>query len=163
MKEIKYAEISESPQDFLRNRTIMNSLGKGEAEEILSRILRFCLQQNRWVAPTPQELDAQVEDDFAQIRENDEIRNRNWERRRAYEKASKWNWLRKLVGRQEVHEPEYEEEKPEPFTFLTIYPDATITGFRYMMEHGFLKIEEENGERFLRATEKALLAMPIVD
>ena len=161
MREIHYEGITQSPKEFLKNRTLMSSLGKAEAEEVLHRILRFSLQEDRWVAPTGKELDAQVEADLAQIRETDEIRKRNWEKRRVYEKASKWNWLRRIFGKK-VHEPEYEEEKETPFTFLTIDSDALIKGIRHMMDHGFLKIDEENGEKFFTATEKALLAMPVV-
>ncbi len=161
MREVNYPGITQSPKEFLKNRTLMNSLDKAEAEEVLHRILRFCWEKNQWVAPTDEELDAQVRSDLAKIREAREIRWRNWDKKRAYEKASKWNWLRKIFGK-EVQEPEYEEEKETPFTSLTIDPNALTKGIRHMMNHGFLEIDEENEERFFIATEKALLAMPVV-
>jgi len=161
MREVSYEGISQSPREFLKNRTLMSSLGKAEAEEVLHRILRFCLEKDCWVAPTDKELDAQVNADLALIREAGEIRERNWKKREAYEKASKWNWLRRLFGK-EVTEPEYEEEKETPFTLLIMDPRALIKGIYHMQEREFLKIDKEGDERFFMATEKALQSMPIV-
>ena len=160
MREIKYAGIEQSPRDFLKKRSLMSSLGKAEAEEVLSRILRFCWKCNNWVAPTAEELDAQVKADLDQIREANEIRQRNFEKRIAYEKASR-SWFRRFFGKK-LAEPEYEEEVKTPSTFLTINPNALTLGIHYMMDHGFLEIEKEDGEVFFRVTEKALLSMPIV-
>jgi hypothetical protein len=161
MKEVNYEGITQPPQEFLRNRTLMCSLGKAEAEEVLGRILRFSLQENQWVVPTAQEIDSQVKSDFAKIREADEIHQRNRMKQREYERMAKWNWFRRLFGK-EVREPEYEEEKEKPFTLLDINPNAIIIGVHYMQEHGFLEINEENGEIFLKVTEKALSSMPVV-
>ncbi len=161
MREIHYPGITQSPKEFLENRTLMSSLGKAEAEEVFHRILRFSLQEDRWVVPTGQELDAQVQADLAQIRETEEIRKRNREIRMLYERKARWNWFRKLFGK-EIQEPVYEKEKELPFTFLTINPNALIIGIHHMRENGFLEIDVEDGENYFRVTEKALLAMPIV-
>ncbi len=161
MREVSYVGISESPREFLKNRTLMSSLGKAEAEEVLRRILRFCLEKDCWVAPTDKELDAQFNADLTLIREADEIHKRNLKKRCAYEKASKWNWLRRLFGK-EVTEPEYEEEKKTPLALLTIDPGALTNGIRYMLEHGFLKIDKEGDGGVFIATEKALQSMPII-
>ena len=164
MKEIYYEGIKQLPREFLENRTVVSSFGKGNsgAEEILHRIMRFCLEKNKWVAPTGGELYEQAKVDLDQLNEAEAIHRRNQEKRCAYEKASKWNWFRRLFGK-EIMEPEYEEEKKLPsFIFKPVNQVAFDWGIMYMRKNGFLELFEENGEIYFRATEKALLAMHIV-
>jgi len=154
MKEVQYN--FSSPREFLAGKSLMNTLGKAEAEEVFEKILRFSWKADLWVAPSLEEFDSLVNDEWEQVKRSNGISYRNSKKRFAYEKkAKRWNWLLKIFGR-EIEKPVYEEEIPCPRTFLTINPDAMITGFKFMKANGFIEVIDEDNTKYLKLTTKAL-------
>ncbi len=155
MKEVTvtYEGITQSPQEYLKGVDMRNTLGKREAEELLSKILGYSLEQNRWVAVSLVALGELLDSDAALV---DVACERNLERQKEYEakvaERASHCWLRRLFL-EKIPEPKYEEVQ---YTSLTIRRNAPIKAFEYMQERGLIECFQENNEWFVKATLKAL-------
>ena len=152
MKQVTYETIRQTPKEYLEGVQMLNTLGKVEAEELLSKILNFSLEQNQWVAVSLRELGDLLDADAAPVRE---ARKRQEEYEAKVAERASHCWLRRLFLKR-IPVPEREDV---PLTALTMYDDAPLEGFKYLQLYGYVETFEDGGERFVKATEKALRAI----
>jgi len=145
-----------APKEIIGKKSLMGTLGKAEAEEMFGELLKFSLEQNRWVAPTVKEFGKVLDDKLETLRKNSEAQQRNAERRRAYEKKKKWRWALRLVGKK-LPKPQYEEVK-NIFSIMDVNPNAAVVGMMFMKQNGFVEFLEDHDKKttYFVLTEKAL-------
>ena len=102
-------------------------------------ILRFSLEANKWIAPDFDEILGAINKKQEAIHKNAEAGRRNADKRFQYERKKKWAWFYKLIGKKLV-EPDY-EKVVNIFSVMPINPDAPVVGLRFMMDNGYLEIE----------------------
>ena len=157
MKEINYPGLP-TPKEFLEGKILIGTLGKAEAEEMFGMILDFSLEANKWIAPDFDELYEAINKKQEAIRKNAEAGRRNANKRFQYERKKKWAWFYKLIGKKLV-EPEY-EEVVNIFSVMPINPDAPVVGLRFMMDNGYLEIENVPPKtHYAKLTSKALATL----
>ena len=155
MKEITYPGLP-APKEFV-GKNLIGTLGKAEAEEMFGELLKFSYEQNRWVAPTVQEFGKALDDKVEALQKNSEAQQRNFEKRRAYEKKKKWRWALRLVGKK-VIKPSYEEVK-NIFSIMDINPQAPVIGMRFMIDNGFVEVIDDESDKktsYFALTPKAI-------
>lgn len=150
--KVTYEGIPQTPKEYLKGVQMLNTLGKVEAEELLSKILKFSLDENEWVAVSLRKLGDLLESDAAPVRE---ARKRRQEYEKKVAERASHCWLRRLFLKR-IPVPEREDV---PLTALTMYDDAPLEGFKYLQLYGYVETFEDGGERFVKATEKALRAI----
>ena len=155
MKTVQYD--FPSPKEFLNGKSFIDTLGQAEAEDLMERMLRFSLDAKHWVAPTLDELCAQLESENELRQQDQAIQERNEEKRRNYEKNARWNWIRRIFGN-EVKEPKYEERMNNVprITPCLLSPAFAVRGLQYMQEYDFIEVIDEDNTKYLKLTTKAL-------
>ena len=151
---VQYNSITQNPQEFFDGQvSTKNILGNHEAEEMLSRIIKFCLDQDRWVAPSFDELDDQIRSDLQKIAE---IRRHNHTRLLDYRaRLEKQSFFQKLFRKK----PRRPEPEKCPSTIASFDPSAPCRGIHYLLDNQLAKLIEEDDDLFVKATEKALVAI----
>lgn len=155
MKQLNYVGLP-APKEVI-GKNLMGTLGKAEAEEMFGELLKFSFEQNRWVAPTVKEFGKVLDEKLEAVQKNSEARQRNFEKRKAYEKRRKWRWALRLVGKKVV-KPQYEEVK-NISSIMEINPNAPVIGMQFMMNNGFVEVIDDESDKktsYFALTPKAI-------
>ncbi len=151
-----HKERSQSPKDFFKNKSLPK-LGNTEAEWLLWYMVKILVENDKWVAIGLEDLLKEVKSDVDEFWKANAILERNLAKRRDYEKTAKWNWLRRLFGK-EFTEPKYEEVKTPKVTPFIYNFEATVRkGIQIMKEKGYITVVKEGENNgFLIITDSLL-------
>lgn len=157
--QIKFEGINFKPSQLHFPRyVLLGTYDKGEAEEVMARIIEFSQKEDQWVAVSVKDFADSIDAAMDELTRANEIVHRNHEKKCAYNKECRRlkNRIKALFGTK-VPEPVYEEEIDTPvMTHLYLGTQMMTNGLVHLLNNHYLEKMEVGGEIYLKPTTEGM-------